>query len=131
MAVLYTESKKFSNTFKQLLWEDLKYCGDILVANEAAAKSYKIGDIVGKVTASGKVKLSVDTAVDGSQTVYGIVAEDKEVAAATDTKVRIIYRGPAAVNKAGLFFDASYNDADKLAAYAVLDGKGIAVLDNV
>lgn len=131
MTVLATETQKFSNTFKQLLWEDLKYNGDIFVANESAAKTYKVGDIVGQVTANKKVKLSVDTAVDGSQTVFGIVAEDKTVPANTDTKVRVIYRGPAVVNKAGLFFDASYDSTDKAAAYLVLDGKGIAVLDAV
>jgi len=128
MSVIASENQRFSNTVKGEYQELPGYCRAVLTANEAAAKTYKIGDVLGKVTASGKVKISVDTAVDGSQTPFAIVIEDKAIPAATDTKILVLFRGPVQVNAAGLYFDASYNDADKLVAYDVLDGKGIQVL---
>lgn len=131
MSVISTELQKYSNTVKEELWAERGYCRTVATAYEAAAKTYKVGDILGKITASGKVKMSVDTAVDGSQTPYAIVLEDKAVAATTDTKVLVMFRGPASVSNGGLYFDASYNDADKLAAYEVLEGKGIQVLSSI
>ena len=77
MAVIGTELQKLSNTVKQELWIDLAYCRAVVVANEAAAKTYKIGDVVGIVTATSKAKLAVETAVDGSKVFYGVVLEDK------------------------------------------------------
>ena len=131
MSVIASENQRFSNTVKGEYQELPGYCRAVLTANEAAAKTYKIGDVLGKVTASGKVKISVDTAVDGSQTPFAIVIEDKAIPAATDTKILVLFRGPVQVNAAGLYFDASYTDADKLVAYDVLDGKGIQVLTSV
>lgn len=131
MSVISTELQKYSNTVKEELWAERGFCRTVATAYEAAAKTYKIGDILGKITASGKLKLSIDTAVDGSQTPYAIVLENKSVAATTDTKVLVMFRGPASVSASGLFFDASYNDADKLVAYEVLEGKNIQVLTSV
>ncbi len=132
MSVLATETQKLSNTVKQELWPDLAYCRVVATANEAAAKTYKIGDVLGKVTAGGKVKLAVESAVDGSKAFYGIVLEDKAVPATTDTKVLIAVRGPMSVNKAGVFLDASYNDATKKGVvYTAMEAAGIQVLEAV
>lgn len=131
MSVIATEKQKYSNTVKEELWAERAYCRKTVTARESAAKAYKIGDIVGKVTASGKVMLSVDTATDGSETPFAIVLEDKTVAANTDTTVLVMYRGPAQVNANGLYFDASYDSSNKTAAYEVLDGKGIQVLTSI
>ena len=128
--LLATETQKLSNTVKQELWPELGYCRVVAVANEAAAKTYKIGDVLGKVSASGKVKLAVETAVDGSKDFYAIVLEDKTVAASTDTKVLVAVRGPMSVNKAGLFLDSTYdNDTKKGVVYAAIEAKGIQVLE--
>lgn len=130
MAVIATENQKLSNTVKQELWSDLAYCRVVATANEAAAKTYKIGDVVGIV--AGKVKLAVETAVDGSKAFYGIVLEDKAVPATTDTKVLVAVRGPMSVNKAGVFLDASYDDATKKGVvYAAMEAAGIQVLEAV
>ena len=131
MSVISTEKQKYTNTVKEELWANLAYCRRVAVANEASAKTYKIGDVLGKITASGKVRISVDTAVDGSQTPYAIVLEDKSIAANTDTNILVLFRGPAAINANGLFFDASYDSTDKAAAYEVLEGKGIQVLTSI
>ncbi len=124
MALLATELQKLSNTFKQELWADLAFCRTVATANEAGAKTYKIGDVLGKVTASGKVKLAVETAVDGSKDFYAICMEDKTVPATTDTKVLVAIRGPMSVNKAGVFLDATYdNDTKKNVVYASYGSK--------
>lgn len=132
MAVIATETQKLSNTVKQELWPDLAYCRVVATANEAAAKTYKIGDVLGKVTADGKVKLAVETADDGSKDFYAICLEDKTVAATTDTKVLVAVRGPMSVNKAGVFLDATYdNDTKKGVVYAAMEAVGIQVLEAV
>lgn len=132
MALLATELQKLSNTFKQELWADLAFCRTVATANEAGAKTYKIGDVLGKVTASGKVKLAVETAVDGSKDFYAICMEDKTVPATTDTKVLVAIRGPMSVNKAGVFLDATYdNDTKKNVVYAAMEAKNIQVLEAV
>lgn len=131
MSVISTEKQKYSNTVKEELWADRSFCRQVAVANESAAKTYKIGDVLGKITASGKLRISVDTAVDGSQTPYAICLEDKSIAANTDTNILVMFRGPSSVNASGLFFDASYDSTDKTAAYAVLEGKNIQVLTSI
>ena len=50
------------------------------------------GAVVGKITASGKVNLSLSAAVDGSQNVFGIVADDVD-ATAGDKQVTIYTAG--------------------------------------
>lgn len=107
---------------------------ELVTANEAAAKTYELGTVLGKVTASGKYKIAVQTAVDGSQTPAAIVIGDGSlgavppvsVAAATDTKVLTLARGKAIVAKEGLKLDASFNDATKIqSAYDALKALGI------
>jgi hypothetical protein len=131
MAIIATETQKLSNTVKQELWADLAYCRVVATANETGAKTYKIGDVVG-ITAAGKVKLAVETAVDGTKVFYGIVLEDKAVPAATDTKVLVARRGPMSVRKAAVFLDATYNDdAKKNVVYAAIEAAGIQLLETV
>lgn len=132
MSVIATELQKLSNTVKQELWEDLAYCREVAVAYEAAAKTYKIGDILGKVTSGGKLRLAVETATDGSEDFYAICLEDKTVAATTDTKVVVAIRGPMTVNKAGIYLDSTYDDATKKGVvYAAMEAKGIQILEAV
>lgn len=132
MALIATENFRLSNTVKNELWPHTGYCRKSVVVNEAAAKTYVIGQTVGLVTASGKYKIAVETAVDGSKVIAGVVMQDVSVPANTDTKVLILVQGPAEVSKAALVFDASYNNATKLGvAYADLEAKGINVLETV
>ena len=87
---------------------------------------------MGKVTATGKFKRAVKTAVDGSAVVAAIVSEESVILAATDKKMLGLTRGPARVSKAGLVFDASYAlSTDKDVVYAALEALGIQVLDNI
>jgi hypothetical protein len=127
-----TDDLRYSNTVKHEYAPELGWTRQVVTVNEAAAKDYKIGLVLGKVTASGKYKAAVETAVDGSKVGAAVVLEVLSVAAATDTKVLVMVRGPALVSKAGLIIDATYNDATKLAAlYADLEAKLILANDAV
>lgn len=132
MSVVSTETQSLSNTVKAELWAELGYCREVAVANEAAAKTYKIGDVLGKVTAGGKLKLAVETAGDGSEVFYAICMEDKSVAATTDTNVLVAFRGPMSVSKGAVYLDAAYNnDNKKNVVYAAMEAAGIQLLTTV
>ena len=132
MSVLATETQKYSNTVKKEQWADIGWCREKATASEATAKTYKIGDVVGMVTATSKVKLAVETAVDGFKVFYGIVLEDITVPANTDTKVLLLVNGDAALNKAAVFLDATYdNDTKKNVVYAAMAAKGIKLFEAV
>lgn len=132
MTVLFTENRRLSNVIKQELWPDTAYCRAVVVANEAAAKSYVPGTVLGKVTATGKYKIAVQSAVDGSQTPAAIVHSEYTVAATTDTSVLVFVKGPLVVSKFGLLLDASFGTAPQIAAaYASLELLGIACNDAI
>lgn len=128
MALIATENFRLSHVVKQELWPESAYCRLVVTVNEAAAKSYVPGTVLGKVTATGKYKIAVQTAVDGSQTADAIVMGEQAIAATTDTNVLVLIKGPAIVSKAGLVLDATYNDDTKKGVvYASLEAKGIQV----
>ena len=132
MPIIATENRRFSHVVKKELFPEMAYTRLVVTVNEAAAKSYQAGTVLGKVTAGGKFKIAVQTAVDGSAVGAGIVLGDLAVAAGTDTQVLVLVRGPAIVSKAGLVIDATYNDATKLGVlYADFDAKGVLVNDAV
>lgn len=132
MAVIATDTKRVSNVLKAELWAEIGYCREVVTVNEAAAKTYAVGTVLGKVTATGKYKIAVETAVDGSKVGAAIVLEDKAIAATTDTKLSVLVKGPSAVAKGALVIDTTtYNDATKLGVlYADLAAKNIMVLES-
>ena len=126
-----TEAKRLSNVVKQELWPETGYTRAVVTVNDVAATLVP-GTVLGKVTATGKYKVAVQTAVDGSKVADAIVMQEIAVPATTDTKVLVLIKGPAIVSKAGLVLDASYNTAGEIAAvYAALEAKGIACNDAV
>ena len=133
MTVIATDATRLSNLVKHELWPETGYCRKEVIVNEAAAKTYTVGTVLGKVTATGKYKVSVQTASDGSQNPVAVVVRDsQDIAATTDTLVSVIARGPVIVSKAGLVLDATFNDATKkAAAYASLQTVGILANDAV
>lgn len=132
MTVFATEARRFSNLVKEELWPNKGYCRAVVTVNEATAKEYVVGTALGKVTVGGKYKIAVQNAADGSQVVDALVLQEVSVAAATDTKVLVLVKGPAEVSKFGIVLDASFDlDAEKNAAYAALEAKGINVVDSI
>lgn len=129
MALIATEKYRYSNLVKEELWHEKGYCTKQVIVNDAAS-TLALGTVLGAVTATGKYKVAKETAVDGSKVGGAIVVEAITIPATTDTKVLVMYRGPAEVSKGALVIDATYSDATKLGVlYADLEAKGIQVSD--
>lgn len=127
-----TEARRLSNVVKQELWPETGYTRLVVTVNEAAAKTYVPGTVLGKVTTGGKYKIAVQSAADGSQVADAIVMQEYSIPATTDTKVLVLIKGPAIVSKKGLVLDATYDlQAELDAVYAALEAKGIAVNDGI
>ncbi|MBO6886018.1 MAG: head decoration protein [Marivita sp.] len=80
-----------------------------------AGANYPVGAVLGRITASGKMKLSTATGTDGAQNAAAVLLYDVDATAADATGI-VVLRGPAIVSKAALVFDASVDDAAKTAA---------------
>ena len=79
-----------------------------------AGTNYPVGAVLGRITASGKMKLSSATGTDGAQNAAAVLLYDVDATAADATGI-VVVRGPAIVSKAALVFDASVDDAAKTA----------------
>src|SRR5574343_617596 len=131
MSVIATYTQRYSNVVKYEEEPSLALTREVVIVNDAA-KTLKLGMLLGKVTATGKYKEAVETATDGSESPVAVVvgkdifADAVTLTADTDTKVLAIVRGDVIVSKAGLLPNASFDDATKLAAaYASLASVGI------
>lgn len=131
MTIVANSTHTKSNVIKKELWAGSGFVETVVTVNDTAGTLLS-GTVLGKVTATGKFKRAVKTAVDGSAVVAAIVSEESVILAATDKKMLGLTRGPAKVSKAGLVFDASYAlSTDKDVVYAALEALGIQVLDNI
>lgn len=135
MPVISNKTMTAKNWLKREFWIEAGFCRKEVTINEAAETVLSTGTVLGKVTADGKYKVSVETAVDGSEVAdaiflgYGTEFEEEvTVPATTDTKIVVLVKGPAVVGKGGLILDSSYdNDTKKQAAYDALEAKNINV----
>ena len=115
--------------------EQMKFFTDAIVINEAGVATIKLGTVLGKVTATGKFKVALQAAVDGSQVPAGIyttnafgAVNDTVTVAATDVKALALVRGKIVVAREALKLDASFGTAaQKQAAYDALKAIGILV----
>lgn len=135
--IIATDTARYSDVVKYESKPDLAFTRELVVVNDTA-KTLTLGMLLGKVTATGKYKESVQTATDGSEApVAVVVGKDLHnlsvtVPATTDTKVLAIVRGEAIVRKTGLKPHSSFDDATKLAAaYASLATKEILANDSI
>ena len=139
MSVIATDYSHYSNLVKASDSDKTSLFQDLITVNEAAQKSYVVGTVLGKVSATGKYKIAVQSAGDGSQNPVAIVVGDAfgtaapvTIAATTDTKVLALTRGKVVVSLGALALDGSYNDAaKKQAAYDSLKAAGILVETSV
>jgi hypothetical protein len=79
-----------------------------------AGSAYPVGAVLGRITASGKYKLATSGGTDGAQTAAAVLLYAADATSA-DTAGLVIVRGPAIVSKAALVFDATVDDAAKIA----------------
>lgn len=132
MPIFATDSNRLSTVVKYELAPEQAVCREAVVINAAAA-TYKVGAVLGKVTATGKYKLVEASANDGSQVAVAVYlcdvngnAGDLTLAANTDTTVVVMARGPAIVAAGALTFGASVTaGALTTAALAQLKAVGI------
>ena len=130
--IFASDTYRLSHLIKQEFWVEFGWCRKQVTINESADKTYGVGTVLGKVTATGKYKVCVESATDGSQVPAAIVLEDKKIVSGVDTKLVVLYRGPCIVSKAALVLDASFNtDAKKATAYAALEALNIGVNETI
>lgn len=137
MAVIATDSNRLSNLIKLYdVPNNPEMCHEVVTVNEAAGVTYKVGTVLGKITASGKYIVSKQAAADGSQVPAAIfigdgktgLAQDTVIAATTDTPVLTLARGKAVVSLGALLLDSSFSTGTQKAfAYASLKANGILV----
>jgi hypothetical protein len=138
MPVIATDTQRYSNVVKREFGAEYGYCKQIVTVNGPAA-TLPIGTVLGKVTATGKYKVCEASAADGSQVAVAVIVGDAMghpmptvMAATTDTKFLVLYRGPVAVSDKSLTFGASVTaGALTTAAYAQLAAVGIDVLTTI
>jgi hypothetical protein len=102
------------------------YCRE--TATLKAGTSYPLGAVLGKITASGKYRLSPAAEVvgdEGAETAVAVLLEAVDATAADRTGL-IAARGPVILSKAALVFDASVDQAaEKTAKHGQLAAVGL------
>lgn len=97
-----------------------------------AGTNYALGAVLGRITASGKYRLSPAAQVvgdEGAETAVAVLIEAVDATAA-DKPGLVIARGPAIVSKAALVFDASVDQpAERDVKHAQLAAAGIVPRD--
>lgn len=134
MTIVAIDTQRLSGWLKYEEEPSLGLCHEVVTINEAAETALVTGTVLGKVTAGGKYKVAVETAVDGSKVadaiyIGSVLGNDTQtVAAATDTKILVLKRGKAIVSKGALLLDSTYDsDGKKNAVYASLEALEIFV----
>lgn len=130
MSVIATDSTRFSALVKYELSPEKAICRESIVINDSAA-TLKVGTVLGKVTATGKYKVALSAAVDGSQTPVAVLiadvlgrSQDIALPATTDTKALVLARGPVIVADSALVLGTGITAA---AAKTALLAVGIIV----
>lgn len=102
------------------------YCRETITLK--GGTDYPLGAVLGKITASGKYRLSPAAQVvgdEGAETAVAVLIEAVDATAGDKTGL-VVARGPAIVAKAALVFDASVDQAvEKDAKHAQLATAGV------
>ena len=102
------------------------YCRETVTLK--AGSNYALGSVLGKITASGKYRLSPAAQVvgdEGAETAVAVLIEAVDATGGDKTGL-IVARGPAIVAKLALVFDASVDQpAEKDAKHAQLAAAGV------
>ena len=111
----------------------LKYEAPNLYSREqatvAAGQNLPLGDVVGRVTATGKLKALDPAAGDGSEVAVGVLALAVD-ATLIDREDAILIARHAIVARNALVWPAGITTAQQLAAIAQLEARGIVVRDS-
>ena len=106
------------------------YCRETITLK--AGTAYVLGSVLGKITASGKYRLSPAAEVvgdEGADTAIAVLLAAVDATGGDKTGL-VVARGPSIVSKAALVFDASVDQpAEKTAKYVQLAAAGIVPRD--
>ena len=92
------------------------YCREIVTLK--GGTDYPLGSVLGRITATGKYRLSPAASVtgdEGAETAIAVLIEAVDATGGDRTGV-VVARGPAMVSKDTLVFDASVDQAAEIAA---------------
>lgn len=128
MPVIFTDTPRLSNWLKFEFEPALGYTREAIVLNDAAGGTYKNGTVLGKITASGKYKISLSAAGDGSNTPAGVLfadglglSSDMVLSAGVDANAIMLARGPALVSDVGLTYGTGHTASTVKTAFAALN----------
>lgn len=138
-SILLRGGVRLGNIIQHEYGVEIGHCRETVTVNDAAGGAYVIGQVLGKVTATGKYTVLNPAATDGSENFAGIfIGQDGQldpdhitVAAATDTPVVVLWRGPVGVGKKYLLWPAGITDTQKTAAYAQMEAVGFKVEEQI
>lgn len=99
-----------------------------VLAGAGAERALKLGQVLGKVTASGKVKEIDFAAVDGSEAAYGVLLYDTTAPNGADAEGTALVDGPAVIAKSALIWPATATENQKNTALGQLKTRGIKAL---
>jgi hypothetical protein len=106
------------------------YCRETVTLKSGT--SYQLGSVLGKITASGKYRLSPAAQVvgdEGAETAIAVLIEAVDATAGDKTGL-IVARGPAIVSKSALVFDGTVDQvAERAGKHAQLAAAGIVPRD--
>ena len=106
------------------------YCRETVTLKSGT--NYPIGSVLGKITASGKYRLSPAAQIvgdEGAESAVAVLIEPVDASAADKTGL-VVARGPIIVSKVALAFDASVDQAaEKTAKHVQLAVSGIVSRD--
>jgi predicted regulator of Ras-like GTPase activity (Roadblock/LC7/MglB family) len=128
MTKIATENPRISDVVKYEQAPEHGWCRDDVVINVAAAADYKIGTVLGKVTATGKyvpVNAAAVVGQEGAEVAAAILLENVSVAATTDTTATAAVNGAMIVRDGGLVFVNTHSTAERAAAVAAIEALGI------
>ncbi len=92
---------------------------------------YPVGSVLGRITASGKYKLSTSGGTDGAQTASAVLLYAVDATLA-DAAGIVVVRGPSIVSRAGLAYDGTVDDGAKITTkIGQLAAVGIIARDGV
>ncbi|MBX6324139.1 MAG: head decoration protein [Rhodospirillaceae bacterium] len=121
-----------SPTLGDLLKYELNgsYCREVVTLK--AGTSYALGAVLGRITASGKYRLSPAAQVagdEGAETALAVLIEAVDATGGDRTGV-VVARGPVILSKEALVFDPSVEQAaEKAAKHAQLAAVGLVPRD--
>jgi hypothetical protein len=95
------------------------------VTVESGTLACTIGQVMGKVTATGKFTQVATAAVDGSAVAAGVLLEMIPATLTADAQFNVLTRGPAVVKSTGLVFTTGMTGTQITAAEAQLLALGI------